>query len=969
MLASHLFVLLRYVFMTSVISVRCVSKPVKPILELLGVAWVRLSHWEFPLGEDPEQECYEDIEYHLREEILVAIEAIPYILATLVLLSCYIEFKRNYPIGARWSSLYISLLMRMVRQPIMHTCTLRSIFMKLPPISNRIAANHTHGMSAKVRNDGSSFMDLFCAAVGLRGYFLQKSAADDRHNRAGCRSFHWAKDLSAKHESFDPQSTDILCIVDVDMYLDMPKLLSNHFQPVLLTTFQPSRVAKSGGEFSFTFSKNSEVRYTVSGGAVYEHHVWNYGTDILVASTRNYGIWYHHVYNVDRRATDDHHELILLTPIRRLVHPLVSLTSIMGGSELKRLDVVENLSGELFTRLSVQTKDGLFRSIGKPDSTIQAWITAEQDDGLASLARVGKNHELTPATVKTVVKDANQSSATILTEYHRCKLGQTSDIVFPVERSVFNYQYDPTEFDPTAKPSLIPFMTPFILGCYAPTRCVSNDVAAVNGRINSVKSKDIEMTPTLLRHMQEFVKFLVPEENVGHPVDHTSVWDKQSKPTQRRILDRAGDISSLVVEDPVQTFQKSEAYAKVNDPRIISTIPGVNKYNYSRYVYSFTDVLRDTKWYAFGITPLQVAQTLASICQRASLVVLTDLSRFDGRVSKVLRILEHMAMVRYFDKQYLKELNELMSSQQNQRAYTAFGVKYDTGNTRLSGSPETADFNSMDNAFMAYSALRESGKAPDEAWETLGIYGGDDGVTPDVNPEAYTKVCASVGQVLEIDLVKHGDSGVSFLSREYGPEVWHGATDSMCDVKRQLSKLHTTVSLPANITPFVKLSQKLYSYYLTDRNTPIIGQIASLFVEVFPESVPKQQMVELNQYCSMVEVDQQYPNKDSAVGWMKERVIRNLPDFDFGKLDAWCEVVRSTRMEKHMLTPPLMASLDTPHEVKVPVVVNGQVIEPPQQLRPQVRVYTSAELEKMAKLPCKQHIEGKCLRAKCRFKH
>jgi len=879
-------------------------------------------------------------------------------------------------IGHEFISKYVALLVSLVRQPKMQCNTIRSLFMSCPAVVNYPAGNHTHPNSAKTRNDGASFMDAFTRRIGRRGYFVQQSAADIRKGRVGCRSYHWAKDLNAPQSSFCPQPDDVLCIVDVDMYLDMNYLLTNSFHTVLLNTFQPSVVAKSDGEYSFTFDEENCVTYTVSGGAVYKHPVWNYGIDVLMATSWNWWscMFTHHIYNVDRRRLDDHHQLVLLTPMKRMKSPLISLGRWLGTPVLDRLKVCVKLEGECFLRLNISTKDGMKRSTGRPGTYLQALVSASDDDALAALARVGKTHELTPATVKTVLKDVDQMTATILTEYHRVKLGATIDYVYPVADSVFKYQHDPPSYQ-MEKSSLTPFMSPLMLGCYAPDKCKSNDEAAIRGRLLNVKpDPDLVITPKLLQHMDSFLAKLIPDEGIGHPVDFEEVRDKQGKPTQRLILDRAGLVAALTCDSHIQSFQKAEAYEKPTDPRFISTIPGVNKYNYSRYTYAFTHILRATRWYAFGKKPKEIAQRVVEICDNARIVMLTDLSRFDGRVSKILRMLEHMAMLRYFSPRYRAELNELLASQKNQRAITTYGVRYETGESRLSGSPETADFNSLDNAFMAFVALSEDGYDTDFAWRQLGIYGGDDGITPDVDSATYVRACASVGQVLEIDEVKRGETGVKFLAREYGPEVWHGAMDSMCDVKRQLSKLHTTVSLPPNITPMQKLSEKLYSYYLSDANTPIIGDMARVLVEHFKEYVPEKlgTLPGVGYYHSVgCELDQQYPNSDSASGWMMECVKKQLPFFDFEKFDGWLGTLKRLPEVATFLKPPLCDKLEVTHVVKETLVINGNVVTPAVTAIEKPKVpYAQADLEKMAKLPCHQYAKGSCsYGAKCRYSH
>jgi len=884
------------------------------------------------------------------------------------------QWWSHSPIGATWSSWLIAILVHLVAQCEYRTTTLRSIFVNQVPVVNRIAKRHTHAHAASVRNNGSSFMTMFGLSTGMVPYFLQRSPADERNGRQGCRSYHWAKDLSADEVPYDPPSNACLCLVDVDMYMDIPRLLSTEFRPVIISTFQPSKVAHASTDYCYTFTENDEVDYRVAGGAAFRHKVWQYGADIVMAVDRRWGLYHHHVYNVDRRQLDEDHQLVLLTPIKRFIFPC-NLSTLLKSAVIQRLRVAEKVDTEVFLRLSVMTAEGLMRSTGRPMQYACAKISAEDDDAVAALARVGKNHELTPATVRTAVKDISQTQAVVLTEYHRQKRGETTDFVFPVATSVFRYQMSPSSYDPLAKASMIPFMSPLVLGCYAPDKVKANDQAAIDGRVHSVRSPELSISSELMMYMIEFVEFLIPKPGRAVPVDVDDVFDKQGRPSQRQILHRASLQARLSVDEAMQTFMKAEAYAKASDPRIISTVPGVNKLGYSRYIYSFTQCLRNTKWYAFGRKPIETAERVAEIALTAEMLALTDLSRFDGRVSNVLRHLEHIAMLRYFGSEFHPELTELMATQKNQRAVTTYGVKYDTGLIRASGSAETADFNSMDNAFMGYAALRRTridGRTytPLEAWSKLGIYGGDDGMTPDVDPDVYVKTCAEVGQVLEIDVRRRGEPGVTFLARYYSPDVWHGATDSMCDVKRQVSKLHVTTSLPPNITALQKLGEKMAAFYLTDKNTPIIGTMASFVAEHFPELIPGKLTLGIaNWHAINAGRDEQYPNSESAAGWMKDQVDKDMPDFDHAKMQAWLEKASECDSAEMLLRPPLCGSLDHAHEVKVDVVINGEVKTPPKPVTSEKRPFTPEQLAKMKTQPCRDHAKGKCRFANCRFAH
>jgi hypothetical protein len=889
--------------------------------------------------------------------------------------------RRAAIVGNHWRSWFISCIIPFTSQMPIATCTIRSHFMKCQVPKSGNAANHTHADAARVRNEGSCFMDLFGRIIGYRPYFVQQSAADVRHKRAGCRTYHWGKDLSVPYSAFEAEPNDLLCLVDVDMYMDIPLLMMEHEGPILINTFQPSRVAHCGPEFAFTFDRHNKVSYKVTGGASYTHEVWNYAGDVLTVKNRTwYGKYSYAVYNLDKRQTESHHQLILLTPIKRVTSWFVDVSCAINASPLTRLKVVEDLDGNLFTRLHVHGPGGPQRSTGRPDSYACATIPASQDDTLSGMARIGKT-DLTPAAIKLAADGVSQEEAVILTEYHRASRGKVPDYVYPVAESVFKYQFTPSSYDPDAKPSMLPFMDPIVAGCYAPDQCRSNDKAAVEGRIIKVKPENVVLTAMTAVYMEEFANLMIPVAHRGVPEDFEKVSDKQARPAQQAILHAASMIAAPTVEQGVDTFQKAEAYGKVTEPRIITTIPGVNKNNYSRYVYAFTEAVRACAWYAFALKPREVATRVSNICRGAASVILTDFSRFDGRVSVVLRTFEQVLMLRFFRKEYHQELLEIMATQKNQRAKTRFGVRYETGDARLSGSPETADFNSCDNAFVAYCCLRQMGKSADEAWQALGIYGGDDGLTPNVDSEVYTRVAKEIGQVLEAEVVSRGGSGVSFLARYYSPEVWHGGMDSMCDVLRQVSKLHATSSLPSCVTPVQKLAEKLWAYHYTDINTPVIGEFASAFISAFPAFLPKKlgqgNLRGVAYSHALCEESQQYPN--AAGDWMTDIVRGQMPTFDFKRFRSWLEDLRKCKDPAVALHPPLCMEVGA-HAVKVPVVINGDFHAPPKGVDqlPQKQIgaegkaerkeYSAEQLAKMASTPCRQAEKCK-FGSKCRFKH
>jgi hypothetical protein len=907
-----------------------------------------------------------------------------------VFLYALISYADYYtPVGNNIVSAYISVCAKLIRQPTPVACNLRNQFRCMPNTVVRNSVNHSHPSSAQSRSGSALFMDLFCKLVAKPGYFIQRSIADLRSARSGCRTYYWGKDLNSPFAPYNKPSDGINCLVDTDMYLDMPKFLSHIPDNYIISTFQPTSVCATLPEYNFTFNQDNEVVYTVNGGAVYKHPVWNYASDILTVERFRWRYLSFELtsYNVDRRQIGPHHQLILLTPLQRLRSPFISLIKVLGGSPLTRLEPV---TGD-FLRLAVNESGGQIISTGRVNQLIVANIPAALDHTLNEVSSLGKT-DLTVAQVKTIIADECPTKSAVLTAFHRMHSPASPPVVFPMEESVHNYQFTPRTFDPDAKPVLKPFMSPIINGnCYAPCSTKANEAAAVKGRLTSIRCpSDLPFQSFMSKFMDEFVDFLIPSSVKGklHPVDHDMVFENQNRPSQRVILDQACNLSVSAEVKPLKTFIKAEAYQACNDPRIITTFPGVQKYGYSKFIYALAVLTTDWKWYCFGKSNLDVANRVALICETSDVVLSTDFSRMDGRISHILRTLELQILLTAFHTSYKDELTKLYATQHSQRAFTRLGVKYDQGDARGSGGPDTAMMNTIVNAFLAYCTLRRTNlinsvHSPLEAWDALGIYGGDDGLTADVQPKVYIDMCLSFGQVLEVEEYPRGSSGVNFLSREYGPYVWHGDNNSMCDVRRQLSKLHVTASLPANITPLRKLGEKCKAFYLSDKNTPIIGHLCVYFVTNFPGHVPgklgEKEMRGVAYYHAS-EDGEQYPNSDS--GWMMDAFLAKNKNFDVNRFFTWLDGVGKD--ETKILSPVCCEFVDEIiNKSTEPAVIGGDIVPGKQEKVATKKICDEFKNKGSCKfgLKCKyEHINnakacpffplGKCnYGGSCKFKH
>jgi hypothetical protein len=214
-----------------------------------------------------------------------------------------------------------------------------------------------------------------------------------------------------------------------------------------------------------------------------------------------------------------------------------------------------------------------------------------------------------------------------------------------------------------------------------------------------------------------------------------------------------------------------------------------------------------------------------------------------------------------------------------------------------------------------------------EAWERLGLYGGDDGLVVDQCKQAAEKAATAMGQVLTLERVTHGKPGVTFLARHYGPDVWwDGETpgNSCADIRRQLAKFHVTVRLSSKITPMIKLREKAFAFYLCDKRTPVLGDFVTKVMDLYP-TTRENYRNHLAIWNSDVEEPDHYPNVHED--WMDDLLLAQIPDFDVVGFKQWLEGATA----ETILSPPTFCSSPEPDPkaglVSVDGTTVGEVIE------------------------------------------
>jgi hypothetical protein len=409
-----------------------------------------------------------------------------------------------------------------------------------------------------------------------------------------------------------------------------------------------------------------------------------------------------------------------------------------------------------------------------------------------------------------------------------------------------------------------------------------------------------------------------------HPYEEDKVNEKQTRPSQRALYERYTQGEG----GPKQTFKafiKKEPYKNCADPRIITPVDVDTKMRYLRFVHSFCDTIaKQLRWYASGMKPAEIARRVARICLRAKSVTPSDYSRFDGHVQPIVRLVVKAVLTRAFAPEHHNELMALYKSIVRRPA-TLNGVRYNVGYCQSSGSPDTSLAATLENAFMHYITFREQGMTPKEAYQALGVYLGDDGLTADISVVALAKVSSRCGHSLKADPIARGQAGVNFLARYYGPGVWNGDPTSCIDIARQLKKFHVTSKVDVDAT--VKLREKCISFYFTDRHTPVFATIvdAAIRLGLLNEGDldPEHDEHRLRSWSSKAPAESQYPNEEQE--WMWDLLEEQLPGFDFDELEG---ALADCKKPSDMLGLPLCWDPRLPESKSYPMVAGEEDIEP-----------------------------------------
>lgn len=706
------------------------------------------------------------------------------------------------------------------------------------PSARKDLASHSHPGNAAQRADASKFIDAIAEKMEQRRFDISISPRESQRGTAGTRLFRTPKDLLNDAVFGRIRKGDLVSMVDTDGHLDMHTLSSYAGHDIAIYTLCPDGLTGSGPESFWQFVSPTIVREEVAGGASYEHQIWDWTQDFYVLSNG----WKTYVYDIVRYPVGPARAVVVLSLARTIHLPLWLVNLLIPG-----------MKNFLPARMQVEkVRQFLVGSFGSPrDRKVQILnstrlgsthtsITPDDYQALHVASRIGANGKtepvLQPSGAQRYLTTASKAKYTeanfyVLADYFSSQLLAVEPLNYQCKEGLSLEEGTP--FNTVTAPGLVP---PGV----APVLSANNDARAVKARMAEVQNT-APFPEDIASFAGEFVKLVVPAGSAGKcvPLGQNEVAERQSRPQQKaRRVAESPHLELKTKSIKTKGFMKAESGASASDPRVINTVPTdqtnrLSKYTYAAKVHFKTKCGR---WYCPGKAPEPMAISIRN-CLRASLrrgegkLIGGDYSRMDGRTSVSYRILVYEPiMIRLFGDVHTAEIKELLERERSASVTTKHGARTRTAGSNLSGSPDTTDLNTLDAAFNEYAARRRSGQTAQAAYQSLGLYFGDDSLFSASMESQVTTVAKDCGMSMTIEEEPVGScvGRCVFLSRVY-PDIETSLASYPCIV-RALKKLRTATVHKGTTQTELAIHRKLkgQAAALVDGHVPVLGPYARL---------------------------------------------------------------------------------------------------------------------------------------------
>jgi hypothetical protein len=651
---------------------------------------------------------------------------------------------------------------------------------------------HSHGTSAAERTSVTKAIDDWIVSNGYEVYSIAASGRDQ--GTLGYHQYYMARDYITPPVNRKITKNDIIKVVDVDYYLDLPRWLGNG-RPMVLYTFMPMKVSGVVDNGHFTIQDN-KVTYNVNGGAKYEHQLWNIARDWIISDHW----WGTQISSIETRHMSEHRRIVMITPSFRVYGPFWWCVGNRDDRLQRRQITVDGIN-----RLDTMDKDGKrmvsigvegqFASIELPYDLFEAIKIRRKE------TKAPEIHTIERYLMQSVFKeyfDQPSVSAALLHGILSIADPQPRELLsrggtqhmLKTFQSVGKTGYLVTE-DGKSYGRVVG--TPIIdkeSEALVARESYNNDLMSVEGRV--IRPHNNVTPPAKYNQWAgEFVKFLIARPHTGVPWTVDRVIAMQSKPTQRARSDKSKHWLETDDTTVISGFMKHEPSTKLSEPRMISAVTNRQTLLLATYVYAFVeDCLKQQPWYAPGKTPEQVARRMTVIASKGKRLCQTDYHRFDASVSMWSRCrIDRASLLRWVHPTHRAHAANLYDAEIKATARTKHGVQFDLAGIVVTGSSNTARGNSLINTSNDYFAARHT-MSPLDAWENLGQYGGDDGDSLN-DPSSIQLVATDLGMSIDCQPAYEGEA-VKFLGRLF-LDPWTTPA-SVQDPARTIGKLHVSTS-------------------------------------------------------------------------------------------------------------------------------------------------------------------------------
>jgi len=706
---------------------------------------------------------------------------------------------------------------------------------------------------------------------------------------------------------FGREIPEAIVLIDRDYYVDMTEVLMVGV-PVVIYTLDPLKPCYRCEEYEYTFNGDDVLLGRVMGGKAWEHRLWDYPDDVVQVARRTVM----RAYKVFRYRVSKDRSIIVFYPIASSIcfrdHALKRRRFAFGGALL--------------------SVEGIDTHIGVCGGHETMTFDSAHWESMVADVRARSLMKSIPAVAHSQVDKYLRPLGEQVTDDHKrfvfnvLKVLDYPDLNVTLSTRVFS-------FDTSPRPPRVPGLSfiddegggepdddttamvraghNMVEAGVAMERTPQNTSTAICTRVIGPQiTADARTAVVDDKYFDGVEKFLnVLCQTPLEPCDEEEVARRMSRPPQRQDMDASSAQESPKDSRSVQ-FQKVEKYTNYNHPRNIVTQKGRQKFFVAQFTYPVADFLKTMPWYAFGRSCSEVAERVVEICARAQRtgrpIVKTDFIRFDGTVCAFARYFIMRVYARFYPD-WDEDAVAAMASRYDEIVHTTDDQVYYSGYSQLSGDNNTSIMGTLLNAYCNFMALLECGMNEEEAFDALGLYGGDDGLSDPPEPEVLANTADALGLALDCVPIypPDHDSGesatpesvekyVDFLARVYGPGVWNGDADSCCDFVRTVSKFcDIDASAPH---PAYRLYEKAYAASLNDANTPIFGPyvcaIADIGKTIMKDATPFKA-------SSMEEFTIKYSR---SVNWWGAAAVVHGSGFPNGNYGSWMDTYVAQALEK-----------------------------------------------------------------------